>query len=58
MPAIVHISKHQWKLLVIYTLQKEKLQDSGIFTAFGLTFIVSNHWQLIHASTTLVNIQG
>jgi len=42
MPAVVHISMQSWKLLVIYTLQKEKLKASGLFTASGLTIIESD----------------
>jgi hypothetical protein len=39
MPAVKHISKHQWKLLAFYTLRKENLKASGLFTASGLTTI-------------------
>jgi DNA-binding HxlR family transcriptional regulator len=44
MPAVVHLAKGQWKLLVIYTLQKENLKVSGLFTASGLTIIESDSW--------------
>jgi len=44
MPAVVHLAKHQWKLLVIYTLQKENPIALGIFTAAGLTIIESDLW--------------
>jgi hypothetical protein len=44
LPAVVHISRRQWKLLVFYTLQKENLKASGLFTAPGLTIIKSDPW--------------
>jgi hypothetical protein len=58
MPAIVHLTKRQWKLFIFYTLQKENLKASGLFTASGLTIIESDFWSIIQASSTLVNIQG
>jgi hypothetical protein len=39
MPAVVHLAKRQWKLFVFYTLQKENLKTSGLFTASGLKII-------------------
>jgi hypothetical protein len=44
MPAVVHPAKRQWKLIVFYTLQKENIKDSGLFTAFGLKIIESDPW--------------
>jgi hypothetical protein len=46
MPAFVHLSKQSWKLLVIYTLQKENPKASGLFTASGFTIIESAPWQV------------
>jgi hypothetical protein len=36
---VVDISEQVWKLLGFYTLQKENLKASGLFTARGFTIL-------------------